>query len=155
MKKPLVIMAASLALLACSEGQQATGPDAARLTTAEIGQWTGDDRMQRMIDGAKAEGELNFYTSIPVGTTTQITEAFEAKYGIKVNMWRSESTQILQRAVNEARAGQHTADVVESAAAEVEAMQREMLKKCRAAFRTSSIRNGREKLPLKPRMRTG
>ncbi|MEY4880118.1 MAG: Fe(3+)-binding periplasmic protein precursor [Pseudomonadota bacterium] len=127
MKKPLVIMAASLALLACSEGQQATGPDAARLTTAEIGQWTGDDRMQRMIDGAKAEGELNFYTSIPVGTTTQITEAFEAKYGIKVNMWRSESTQILQRAVNEARAGQHTADVVESAAAEVEAMQREML----------------------------
>src|SRR5690606_34390169 len=45
----------------------------------------------------------------------------------KVNMWRSESTQILQRAINEARAGRPAADVVESAAAEVEAMDREGL----------------------------
>lgn len=90
-------------------------------------QLSGPDRMERLIAGAQAEGELSFYTSLPVLPTTQITEAFEAKYGIPVTMYRAESTQLLQRAANEARAGRHVVDVVESAAAEVEAMEREQL----------------------------
>jgi iron(III) transport system substrate-binding protein len=83
--------------------------------------------MERLVAGAQAEGELSFYTSLPVLTTSQITDAFEAKYGIEVTMYRAESTQLLQRAMNEARAGRHVVDVVESAAAEVEAMEREQL----------------------------
>lgn len=106
--------------LACC-GEQA--PESA----AEPWQLSGPDRMERLIAGAQAEGELSFYTSLPVLTTTQITETFEAKYGVPVTMYRAESTQLLQRAVNEARAGRHVVDVVESAAAEVEAMEREQL----------------------------
>jgi hypothetical protein len=48
-------------------------------STAELGQSSGPDRMERLIAGAQAEGELSFYTSLPVLTTTQITEAFEEK----------------------------------------------------------------------------
>jgi iron(III) transport system substrate-binding protein len=96
-------------------------------STAELGQSSGPDRMERLIAGAQAEGELSFYTSLPVLTTTQITEAFEEKYGVAVTMYRAESSQLLQRTANEARAGRHVVDVVESAAGEVEAMEREQL----------------------------
>jgi iron(III) transport system substrate-binding protein len=111
---------AAFVLAAC--GGETEGTDAN--TAWEI---TGPDRLERLIAGAREEGELSFYTSLPVATTSQITEAFTAKYGIPVNMYRAESTQLLQRAVNEARAGRHTVDVVETAAAEVEAMEREQL----------------------------
>lgn len=90
-------------------------------------QSVGADDMDALIAAAKAEGELSLYTSIPVEPATRVTEAFTAKYGIPVNMYRAESTQLLQRAVNEARAGRHTVDFVESAGAEVEAMEREQL----------------------------
>jgi len=115
-----------MAVAGCSGEEQSAAPGV-RATTAEIGQWTGETRMSRLMEAARAEGELTFYTSIPVGTTTLITDAFTEKYGVRVNMWRSESTQLLQRAVNEARAGRPSVDVVEAAAAEVEAMDREGL----------------------------
>jgi iron(III) transport system substrate-binding protein len=96
-------------------------------TTASLGRLTGPDRTQRLIEGAKREGALTVYSSIPLATMTEITGAFEKKYGIKVNLWRAESTQIVQRAVNEGRGGRASADVVETAAAETEALQRERL----------------------------
>jgi iron(III) transport system substrate-binding protein len=83
--------------------------------------------MQRLVAGAKREGAVNIYSSIPLATQTEVTGGFEKKYGIKVNLYRSESTQLLQRAVTESRSGRHTVDVVETAAAEVEAMERERL----------------------------
>jgi len=113
-----VLFAASL----CSAVEAAPAP-----TTASLGRLTGPDRMQRLIDGAKKERTVTIYSSIPLATMTEITGAFEKKYGIKVDLWRAESTQILQRAVAEARGGRNAADVVETAAPEVEAMQRESL----------------------------
>ncbi len=110
---------AACVLIACGEEPAQTSFD--------IGQLSGPDGMERVVAGAQAEGELSFYTSLPVAPTTEIVEAFEAKYGIPVTMYRAESTQLLQRAANEARAGRHTVDVVETAAAEVEAMEREQL----------------------------
>jgi len=125
MKRAILAGLAALVLSACG-GESGNAPEAA--ATGE-GAWelTGPDAMERLIAGAKAEGELSFYTSLPVATTTEITDAFTAKYGIPVNMYRAESTQLLQRAMNEARAGRHTVDVIEAAAAEVEAMEREQL----------------------------
>ena len=107
----------------------ACGGEAPESAAPETSAWelSGPDRMERLIAGAREEGALSFYTSLPVATTTEITDAFTAKYGVPVNMYRAESTQLLQRAVNEARAGRHTVDVVETAAAEVEAMEREQL----------------------------
>lgn len=96
-------------------------------TTAELGRLAGPQRTQILVEGARREGTITIYSSIPVATMSQITGAFERKYGVRVNLWRSESTQILQRALNEARAGRNAADVVETAAAEAEAMARERL----------------------------
>jgi len=100
---------------------------APQATTATLGKLSGPDRMQRLIEGAKREGSITFYSSIPLVNQTELTAAFEKTYGIKVNLWRSESTQILQRAVNEAKGRRNLVDVVETAAPEVEALQRENL----------------------------
>jgi len=40
-----------------------------------------------------------------------IVEVFERKYGVKVQLWRSSSEKVLQRAVAEARAGRFSCDI--------------------------------------------
>src|SRR5262249_43546955 len=58
---------------------------------AEIATYQGADREQRLIEGAKREGEVMFYTSILVGDLAALATAFEGKYGIKVKSWRTDS----------------------------------------------------------------
>jgi iron(III) transport system substrate-binding protein len=107
-------------------GLAACGGESPQSTTQPAAPLSADD-MDALVAAAQAEGTVSFYTSLPVEPTTRITDAFTAKYGIPVEMYRAESTQLLQRAVNEARAGRYAVDVIESAAAEVEAMEREQL----------------------------
>jgi iron(III) transport system substrate-binding protein len=80
---------------------------------------------QDIVAGAKKEGELTLYTSAQGDDIGAVVKAFEAKYGIKVNMWRAGSEKVLQRAVTEARSGRHTVDIVETNGPEMEALSRE------------------------------
>jgi iron(III) transport system substrate-binding protein len=98
--------------------------DAQTLTTAETGHFTGADRTQRLIAGAKKEGSLTLYSSAQVAVMTAIGEAFQKKYGVKVNLWRGASEQIFQRVQAEARAGRLTADVMETAGPSMAAADR-------------------------------
>ena len=41
-----------------------------------------------LIDGAKREGELTLYSSMQVDSITPLQKAFEAKYGVRVRIWR-------------------------------------------------------------------
>jgi len=89
--------------------------------------YTGADRMQRLMDGAKKEGKLTIYTSAPVDDVKAMTDLFEKKYGVKVTVWRSSSEKVLQRGVTEARAGRHDADIFETNGPEMEALVREKI----------------------------
>src|SRR5262249_15437254 len=53
--------------------------------------------------------------------------AFEAKYGVKLKLWRGSSEDILQRGVIEARGGRFDADVFETGATAMESLHRETL----------------------------
>jgi iron(III) transport system substrate-binding protein len=101
----------------------------AAATVAEISaSLNGPDRTQKLLDGAKKEGGvLEMYTSAQSDDMGALTAAFEKKYGITVNMWRSSSEKVLQRAVTEARAGRHTMDVAETNGPELEGMHREKI----------------------------
>ncbi len=88
---------------------------------------TDESRQQRLIDGAKKEGSLLFYTTTPTEYANLLIEPFEKKYGIKVNMWRARSELILQRVMAEAQAGKSVADVVASISPPMEALRRENL----------------------------
>jgi iron(III) transport system substrate-binding protein len=97
------------------------------LTTAETGRFTGPDRTQRLIVGAKKEGSLTLYSSAQIAVMTAVGNAFERKYGVKVNLWRGASEQIFQRVQTEARAGRSIADVIETAGPTMEGAHRARL----------------------------
>src|SRR5215467_8077789 len=79
-------------------------------TAADVALYSGPDRPQKLIEGAKKEGELNLYTSAQADDIGAVAAAYEKKYGIRVSMWRSSSEKVLQRAVTEARANRRTMD---------------------------------------------
>ena len=96
-------------------------------TSAAIATYQGPDRLQRLIEGAKKEGEVSVYNSAPVDDMKVFAAAFEKKYGVKVKVWRASSENIVQRAVTEARAGRFEMDVAETNSPEMEALSREKL----------------------------
>src|SRR5882672_5259563 len=98
---------------------------AQRVDPSAVYLYKGADRDQRLLDAAKKEGTLTFYTSMQTPESGPLSAAFEKKYGIKVNLWRATSDQVVQRAITEARGNRNTMDVVETNAPEVEALGRE------------------------------
>ena len=94
---------------------------------AEIATYRGADRELRLIEGAKREGELMFYTSILVDDLAAVGAAFERRYGIKVKSWRADSESFLRRIVAESRARRYEVDVMHGAGAALEALYREDL----------------------------
>ena len=94
----------------------------------EIYLYKGPDREKRILEGAKKEREVVVYTSLNLKDSVPIVEVFERKYGgVKVQLWRSSSEKVLQRAVAEARAGRFGCDILETNGPEMEAMHREQL----------------------------
>src|SRR3954469_19618435 len=87
----------------------------------------GADRDQRILAGAKKEKQVTVYTSLNLKDSVPITQAFEKKYGVKVELWRSSSEKVLQRALTEARAGRFSVDAFELNGPEMEALYREGL----------------------------
>ena len=88
---------------------------------------TGPDRTAKLIAGAKKEGFLTLYSSAITEHMTAVMSAFEKKYGVKVRLWRGGSEEILQRTVTEARGQRFDVDVVETAAPQIIAIDREKL----------------------------
>jgi iron(III) transport system substrate-binding protein len=86
---------------------------------------TAPDRAAKLEEAAKAEGELMFYTSIAQKDVEPLIKPFEEKYGIKVTVWRASGDDVLQRVVQEQKAGRNTVDAVHISAPEMEAMHRE------------------------------
>jgi iron(III) transport system substrate-binding protein len=89
--------------------------------------YEGADRQEKLLAGAKQEGGLTIYTSAQTDDIGAVAKAFEAKYGIKVNLWRAGSEKVMQRAVTEARGGRHAVDAIETNGPELEMLHREQL----------------------------
>ena len=94
---------------------------------ASLLRYEGADRLQKVLPAAKKEGTLLLYTSFAEKDLPPLTAAFEKRYGVKVNVWRSASEKVLQRAVIETNAGRHDFDVVHTSALEMEALYREKI----------------------------
>lgn len=87
----------------------------------------GADRQEKLLAGAKKEAELTLYTSAQSDDIGAVAKAFEAKYGVKVNLWRAGSEKVMQRALAEARGGRHAVDVIETNGPELEMLHREQI----------------------------
>src|SRR3989442_2312824 len=120
--KDSIILLQALALgAACVPLASAQSPE----KNQSVYLYQGADRAQRLAERAREEGMLVVYTSLATSESVPLTRAFEKKYGVKVQLWRSLSDQVVRRALNEAKARRHSVDVVETNAPELEALARE------------------------------
>ena len=85
------------------------------VSLAELAAYTAPDREKRLLEGARAEGKVVWYTSLAGSSYKDLAKGFEAKYpGIKVETYRGTSTDIMTRIGAEAQANQILADVLET-----------------------------------------
>ena len=112
-------LAAGIAALVCAEAQAQP--------FSELALDGGPERFERLVAGAKKEGALTLYTSIPEKDMAVLTADFEKRYRVKVNVWRASSVKVLQRATAEARANRWDFDAAAISSPEMEAMHRELL----------------------------
>jgi iron(III) transport system substrate-binding protein len=72
-----------------------------------------DPRAASLIDGAKKEGKMIFYTSVETEFARALTSAFETKYPyIKTDIFRSSHERIFSRLNVERKTGSYNADVL-------------------------------------------
>ena len=95
---------------ACLFGTAAAAQNADAILT-----YRGSDREQKLIDGAKKEGEVVFYSGMIVNQALRpVALAFQKKYPfIKMTFWRGDSEAIAAKAAAEMRAHNPVADVIE------------------------------------------
>src|SRR5436190_8430372 len=68
-----------------------------------------------LIEAAKKEGKVSFYSALELGTAERLARAFEAKYpGISVRVERSGAERIFQRIAQEQGSGINAVDVANS-----------------------------------------
>ncbi|HWG04501.1 MAG TPA: extracellular solute-binding protein [Beijerinckiaceae bacterium] len=73
---------------------------------------------QALIDAAKKEGEVVWYTTQIIDQLIRpVAQAFEKKYGIKTTFLRADSNSVALRVINEGRAGQMHGDVFDGQSA--------------------------------------
>jgi iron(III) transport system substrate-binding protein len=82
---------------------------------------------QDRIAAAKKEGTLTLYTTIAEKDLPTLIKPFESKYGVKVNVWRAGTSNVLQRAVQETAAKKYAVDVIHIGSPEMEALAREQV----------------------------
>ena len=120
MKKTLIAFTILAAATVITSAQVKPGA-----TATDVATYTGADRMEKLIAGAKKEGSVSIYTSLQQADIGKLGDAFEKKYGVKVIAWRAGSEDIVQRSIQEARANRNTVDVMETNGPELESMHRE------------------------------
>jgi iron(III) transport system substrate-binding protein len=124
---PAVPAVAALLLAGAALLLGTQGVPAQTSRVAEIATYQGADREQRLIEGAKKEKELTFYSSIPPEDIAALVAAFDKKYGVKVKVWRADSESVLQRILGEAKSRRYELDVVAGGTSTLEPLHRENL----------------------------
>jgi iron(III) transport system substrate-binding protein len=89
--------------------------------------YAGADRMQKIAAAAKKEGTLTIYTTFAEKDQPALLGPFEAKYGVKVVVWRGGTDKVLQRTIAETRAKRYDVDVIHFGSPEMEALSREKI----------------------------
>ena len=89
--------------------------------------YAGADRMEKIAAAAKKEGSVTLYTTFAEKDQPTLVRPFEAKYGVKVNIWRAGTDKVLQRTLAEAAARRYDVDLIHFGSPEMEALSREKI----------------------------
>ncbi|HYU68460.1 MAG TPA: extracellular solute-binding protein [Burkholderiales bacterium] len=89
--------------------------------------YSGPDRMAKITAAAKKEGTVTLYTTFAEKDQPTLIRPFEAKYGVKVVIWRAGTDKVLQRTLAEAAARKYDVDLIHFGSPEMEALSREKI----------------------------
>ena len=89
--------------------------------------YNGPDRMAKITTAAKKEGTVTMYTTFAEKDQPTLIRPFEAKYGVKVVIWRAGTDKVLQRTLAEAAARKYDVDLIHFGSPEMEALSREKI----------------------------
>jgi iron(III) transport system substrate-binding protein len=104
-----------LTLLAACGSSGGKGIEAQAADVLAVATYTGADRESKLVDAAKAEGELDLYTNPTGDITDAIVAAFEKKYpDIKLKVTQGDSSDLARRISEESSGGRHTVDIIET-----------------------------------------
>jgi iron(III) transport system substrate-binding protein len=92
-----------------------------------VASYRGADRTEKLIAGAKKEGELMLYSSLTQEDQLRLAEDFKRRYGVTIKFWRGSQAHILQRVTSETRGARFEFDVLETNSPQIEAIAREGL----------------------------
>lgn len=118
----LAVLLAAGGAAACGQAAPASGGQASSaLSVAQIAQLKGPNREQELIAGAKKEGKLVWYTALIVNQAVEpMVKAFEKQYPfIKVQYYRGNSGDEIQKVETAYRAHQYNVDVVDGSLAPI------------------------------------
>jgi iron(III) transport system substrate-binding protein len=102
-----VLLIAGLPAIILAQGKKPS-------TLSELVVYAGADREKILIAGAKAEGKVNWYTSLAGSSYKELAQGFEKKYGVKVDVYRATSNDLMARISSEAKARQYLVDTIET-----------------------------------------
>jgi iron(III) transport system substrate-binding protein len=81
---------------------------------AKIKPLTPQERLNYLVKGARAEGELTYYGTLPIDEFLPLARVFNARYhSLPLQHYFSPRDGILSRTLTEARAGRYAVDVVQ------------------------------------------
>jgi iron(III) transport system substrate-binding protein len=94
---------------------------------ADLALKSDPSRQQRLVEAARKEGSLTFYTSIPEKDMAVLAADFEKRYGVKVSIWRASTVKVVQRLIAEKQANRWDFDAVDISSPEMEVLHNEGL----------------------------
>lgn len=94
---------------------------------AAVAAYAAPDRTQRLVEGARKEGELMVYSSITPKDQAKLAGDFKRRYGVTIKFWRGSQSNILSRVLAETRGGKYLFDAIETNSPQLEAIAREGL----------------------------
>jgi len=113
-ERTLKHFAITLLLVASAYPFELHGQTARSSTLEELAVYNGPDRVQLLVNGAKKEGKVVWYTAMAGGSYKDLARAFEAKYGIAVEAYRGASRDLIAKMLAETQAKKYLMDIVES-----------------------------------------
>jgi len=86
---------------------------------------SGQERRDKLVEAAEEEGELRIYTSMTDDIAGLLEKEFEADFDVEIDLTRAESTTVLTKVLKEYGSGYAGADLVETNALELFALNGE------------------------------
>ena len=100
-------------LFACAVAEPGVAAQSSESKVSALDFLSSSDRQARLVEGARAEGEVVIYLNLDLIVTGALTDGFKKKYPfLQPRVARFSGAAIIARVESEARAGQLAADVI-------------------------------------------